>query len=88
MGGSAYGELGCLAALKGSMTLIGQKSGSAYSFAGEGWAAAGVGSCSPSKWHKVRDARRDSWCLTGDATFGATYVNDWKIDGPDLHCCD
>ncbi|MCB2183266.1 MAG: hypothetical protein KQH63_14630 [Desulfobulbaceae bacterium] len=88
LGGSAYGQLACLASLKGSMTLIGQKSGSAYSFAGSGWGAAGVGYCSPSKWKSVRDARKDDWCLTGEATFGVTYVNsDWNFNGPDVSCC-
>lgn len=87
LGGSAYGELGCLASAKGAMTLIGQKSGADYSFAGSGWAAAGVGYCSPGKWKSARDARKDDWCLTGEATYGATYIGDWKIDGPDVDCC-
>lgn len=87
LGGSAYGELACLAALKGSVTMIGQKSGSEYAFAGNGWGAAGVGWCSPSKWKSVRDARKDDWCLTGESTFGATYNHGWDFDGPDVSCC-
>lgn len=88
VGGSAYGQLACLASLKGKITTMGQKSGSKYKFHGDGWAAAGVGSCSPSKWKKVSDARKDSWCLTGDAQFGAEYDNGWDIDGPNVNCCD
>ena len=88
VGGSAYGRLACLAALKGKVTCMGQKSGSDYKFMGDGWAAAGVGWCSPSSWKSVRDARKDSWCLTGDATFNATYDGSWEIDGPKVNCCD
>lgn len=88
VGGSAYGELGCLASLKGSVTCLGQKSGSQYKFSGSGWAGAGVGWCSPSSWDSVSDVRNDDWCCTGDATFGAEYVDDWEIDGPDINCCD
>ncbi len=88
LGGSAYGELACLASLKGAMSLIGQKSGSDYAFAGSGWGAAGVGWCSPKKWKSVRDARKDDWCLTGEATFDVTYKNNsWGFDGPHVSCC-
>ncbi|MBU0481065.1 MAG: hypothetical protein KKG47_08185, partial [Proteobacteria bacterium] len=88
LGGSAYGQLACLASLKGSVTAIGQKSGTEYKFAGSGWAAAGVGYCSPSKWKKISHARKDDWCLTGDASFEATFNNgDWSVSGPDVSCC-
>ena len=88
LGGSAYGELGCLASLKGAVSLIGQKSGATYAFSGSGWGAAGVGWCSQGKWKSVRDARKDDWCLTGEATFEVTYENnDWVFDGPHVSCC-
>ncbi len=88
VGGSAYGQLACLASLKGKVKCIGQKSGAEYKFHGDGWAAAGVGWCSPGDWDSVSDARNDDWCLTGDATFGAEYNHGWEIDGPDVNCCD
>ena len=88
VGGSAYGQLACLASLKGKVKCIGQKSGSEYKFHGDGWAAAGVGWCSPGSWDSVSDARNDDWCLTGDATFGAEYNHGWEIDGPSVNCCD
>ncbi len=88
VGGSAYGRLACLAALKGKVQCIGQKSGSEYKFAGDGWAGAGVGSCSPGSWDSVSEVRNDDWCLTGDATYEASYENGWNIDGPNVNCCD
>ncbi len=88
VGGSAYGQLACLASLKGKVRCLGQKSGSEYKFHGDGWAAAGIGSCSPGSWDSVSDARNDDWCLTGDATFGAEYNHGWEIDGPNVNCCD
>ena len=93
-GGSAYGSLGCLASIKGMIRCIGQKSGSVYKFNGSGWAGAGVGFCSPGSWQNVGDVRSDSWCLTGDTSFGATYLmndgvsGDLSITGPRVHCCD
>ncbi|MCF6328382.1 MAG: hypothetical protein L3J02_01090 [Henriciella sp.] len=93
-GGSAYGSLGCLASIKGMLRCIGQKSGGDYKFNGSGWAGAGTGFCSPGSWQNVGDVRGDSWCLTGDASFTATYLmndgvsGDLSITGPDVHCCD
>ncbi|MCB2182796.1 MAG: hypothetical protein KQH63_12255 [Desulfobulbaceae bacterium] len=88
VGGSAYGRLACLASLKGKIECMGQLSGSEYTFSGSGWAGAGVGDCSPGSWHSVRDVRRDRWCETGDATFGASYDNGWDIFDLDINCCD
>ncbi len=93
-GGSAYGSLGCLASIKGMIRCIGQKSGGVYKFNGSGWVGAGVGFCSPGSWQNVGDVRSDSWCLTGDASFGATYLmddgvsGDLSITGPNVNCCD
>lgn len=88
VGGSAWGQLGCLASLKGKITCMAQKSGDQFQFSGSGWAGAGVGWCSPSKWKSVSDVRKDDWCVTGDASFGATYTNGWNIDGPNVNCCN
>ncbi len=89
LGGSAYGELGCLASLKGALTMIGQKSGADYLFHGEAWGAAGVGWCSVSKWKSIRDARKDDYCLTGDASITVDYVQgELDIGNLDYNCCD
>jgi len=88
VGGSAYGRLGCLAALKGKITCMGQLSGSTYSFSGSGWAGAGVGDCSPGSWQSVSDVRHDRWCETGDATFRAAYDGGWEISERSVNCCD
>ncbi|MCP3876455.1 MAG: hypothetical protein GY699_25350 [Desulfobacteraceae bacterium] len=92
LGGSAYGQVACIAALKGKITLIGAKIGEAYNFQGSGWGAGGVGFCEPSDWSSKSKSRSDSWCLTGDASFKATYkmgvpTGDWSIEGPDVDCC-
>lgn len=86
-GGSAYGRVACLAALKGKVLLSGSKVGDQYRFYGMGWGAGGIGFCEPSKWDTVAKSRKDSWCSTGDATFEATYSNGWSISGPEVHCC-
>ncbi|GAB6093960.1 hypothetical protein JCM14469_02120 [Desulfatiferula olefinivorans] len=86
-GGSAYGRVACLAALKGRVLLSGSKVGDQYRFYGMGWGAGGVGFCEPGKWSSVSKSRSDSWCVTGDATFEATYNHGWTISGPDVHCC-
>jgi len=88
IGGSAWGKIACLASIKGKVTVMGQKSGNQFKFSGSGWAGAGIGFCCPEDWHSISDVRDDSWCLTGDASFGATYSNGWKIDGPNVHCCN
>jgi hypothetical protein len=88
VGGSAYGRLGCLAALKGKITCMGQLSGRTYSFSGSGWAGAGVGDCSPGSWQSVSNVRHDRWCETGDATFQATYDRGWDISELSVNCCD
>jgi len=79
IGGGAYGRVLCIAALKGKVKAMFQKSGDNIKFQGKGWGAAGVGSCSPSKWYSVAKSRRDSWCATGDAQFGAEYNNGWTL---------
>ncbi len=87
LGGSAYGRVACIAALKGKVTLIGAKIGEEYSFSGSGWGAGGVGSCEPGSWNSVSKSRSDSWCLTGDATFKATYKGSWSVESPNVACC-
>lgn len=90
-GGSVWGEALCLVSIKGKVTLMGLKSGSDYKFNGKGWIAGGLGFCEPEDWNSISDVRDDDWCLTGDASFGATYssVNsDFSLQGPDFSCCD
>jgi len=79
VGGGAYGKALCIASLKGKVQTIFEKSGDNIKFQGEGWGAAGAGWCSPSKWYSVAKSRRDSWCGTGDAQFGAKYDNGWEL---------
>lgn len=89
IGGSAYGKFGCLAAIRGSVLLMGQKVGDRINFRGEGFGAAGLGfDCDPGTWTTVSRSRRDSWCGTCDAEFGATYDNGsgWDIDSPSASC--
>ncbi len=87
LGGSAYGKVACLASLKGAVRCIGAKVGSQYQFSGSGWGAGGVGWCEPEDWDSIGDSRSDSWCCTGDASFTATYISGWSIDGPSISCC-
>lgn len=87
LGGSAYGRVACLAALKGKITCIGAKTGDQYNFSGSGWGAGGLGFCEPEDWKDISSSRSDSWCLTGDASFSATYKGGWSIDGPSVDCC-
>ena len=79
VGGSAYGKALCIAALRGQVTTFGEKSGDQFSFRGDGFGVAGVGSCEPSKWTSISRSRKDSWCGTGDASFSATYKNGWSV---------
>jgi len=79
VGGGAYGRALCIAALKGKVQALFQKSGDNIKFQGKGWGAAGVGWCSPSKWYSVAKSRRDDYCGTGDAQFGAEYDNGWEL---------
>lgn len=88
VGGSIYGKLACLAALRGGIVTIGAKVGNDFFFSGTGWGGAGIGFCEPEDWTNVSAVRNDSWCVTGDATFGAEYKNGWDIIGPDVNCCD
>ena len=90
-GGSVYGEAICLVSIKGKITLMGLKSGDDYKFQGNGWIAGGIGFCEPGDWNSIADVRDDDWCLTGDASFGATYSTideDFSLIGPDFSCCD
>lgn len=87
LGGSAYGEVICLASLRGSLTLMGQMSGGEYIFRGDGFVVGGGGfDCSPSTWTSVARSRDDDWCGTCDASFSASYRNGWNIGTPDPSC--
>jgi hypothetical protein len=82
IGGGAYGQALCIASLRGEVETMFEKSGDTVKFTGSGWGAAGVGWCSPSSWTSVSKSRKDSWCGTGDAQFGASYDNGWHLDTP------
>ena len=93
LGGSVYGTAICLGSVKGSLTLLGNKTGDLYQMAGIGWVAAGLGFCEPAQWNNVSDSRSDGWCITGDVTFkGKAQVKgysdvDIDLDVPSLNCC-
>jgi len=82
VGGSAYGKAVCIAALRGQVTAYGEKSGDKYKFKGDGFGVGGLGFCEPSTWTTISRSRKDSWCGTGDASFGATYNDGWDLIGP------
>lgn len=78
--GEAYGELICLAALKGYIQAMLEQSGDTTKFAGYGWGAAGIGKCEPATWKDIPAVREDSWCGTGDIKFGAEFKDKkWNI---------
>lgn len=85
VGGSAWGEALCIAALRGSVTALAESRDGQFRFRGEGFGVAGVGfDCDPGTWTTVARSRRDSWCGTGDAQFGVTYVEGSGFDVTDL----
>ncbi len=87
VGGGIFGKGLCIATIGGEMEALAEKNGDRVRFQGSGWGAAGVGWCDNS-WSSVRDSRKDSWCGTGDAQFGAKYDNGWellKIDYSAVH---
>lgn len=78
VGGGAFGQALCIATLGGELKVMAEKSAGGVKFQGSGWGAAGIGSCD-SSWSSVRDSRRDRWCGTGDAQFGALYHDGWEL---------
>lgn len=83
VGGSLWGEALCIAGLRGSLTALAEYQAGRVRFRGEGFAVAGLGfDCDPHTWTTVPRSRRDSWCGTGDAQFGATYSGGWSVDTP------
>jgi hypothetical protein len=82
LGGAAYGEALCIAALRGQITLFAQQSGNNFSFRGDGFGVGGLGfDCDPHTWTTVARSRDDDWCGTGDAQFSATYNRGFQL-GP------
>ncbi len=80
VGGGAYGKVACVGSLRGQMKALGQvDTDGNMVFMGEGFGAAGVGSCEPSSWTSRSRSRGDSWCATGDALFRAGYSDGWSI---------
>jgi len=80
VGGGAYGRVACVGALRGQVKALGQvDTDGNMTFMGEGFGAAGVGSCEPQTWTSRSRSRDDSWCATGDALFRAGYDNGWSI---------
>ena len=78
VGGGIFGKGLCIATLGGEMEAKAEKYGDIIRFQGSGWGAAGIGSCDNS-WSSIKDSRKDSWCGTGDAQFGAEYNNGWEL---------
>lgn len=86
VGGSAYGKVACIGALRGQILAIGQVNtdGDLF-FSGQGFGAAGVGLCEPEKWTTKAKSREDGMCGTGDAEFNATFDNGkWLIPKPKI----
>ncbi len=80
VGGGAYGEVACIASIRGQVRLLVEGSlDGGFRFVGEGFGAAGAGFCEPETWTSVRRSRQDSWCGTGDAQFGAEFDGEWEI---------
>ncbi len=83
VGGSASGRVACVAALKGKVLVGAEKSGDQFRFFGEGFGVAGLGfDCDPGTWTTVGRSRKDDWCGTGDAQFGAEYNDGWNLSTP------
>ncbi|MDJ0864823.1 MAG: hypothetical protein QNK03_01860 [Myxococcota bacterium] len=83
IGGGVHGKIACLAAIRGQVTVLGQVVDEEFQFRGEAFVVGGIGfDCDPHTWTSVRRSRRDSWCATGDAAFGATYKDGWDVGSP------
>ena len=82
VGGSAFGQIACLASARGTIRLgltYNTEDGSVF-FKGQGWAAAGIGGCSPDKWLTVEDSRKDgTFCFTMDASIDAEYEKSFEL---------
>lgn len=75
VGGGAWGEALCIAALRGQVTALAESQAGTFRFRGEGFGVAGLGfDCDPGTWTTVARSRGDDWCGTGDAQFSVTYV--------------
>jgi len=86
VGGSAYGKVACVGALRGQILAIGQVNtdGDLF-FSGQGFGAAGLGFCEPETWTTKAKSREDGLCGTGDASFIATFDNGkWEIPKPSI----
>ncbi|MFT5433077.1 MAG: hypothetical protein ACI9OJ_003782, partial [Myxococcota bacterium] len=84
IGGSGSGRLGCIGALHGGLTVLGEKSGPTLKLAGQGFGVAGIGTgCEPETWTSVIKSREDDWCGTGDAVLDATFEDGiWTVGQP------
>ncbi len=85
IGGGATGQIACIAALKGKVTVGGSVTTDGdLKLAGEAWGVAGIGlDCNPGTWTSVARSRKDSWCGTGDAQMGASFDNGkWDVNPP------
>ncbi|MFH1739225.1 MAG: hypothetical protein ABIH23_09470, partial [bacterium] len=77
----AYGEGLCVVSVKGEITLIGGREGSASYFYGEAWVAGGIGDCEPEDWDTLNDAFSDKWCMACGASIDLTYKQEeWEVD--------
>jgi hypothetical protein len=85
VGGGATGQVACIAALKGKVTVSGSASTDGdLKLAGEAWGVAGLGlDCNPGTWTSVPRSRQDDWCGTGDALMDAAFENGkWIVNPP------
>lgn len=80
VGGGAIGEVLCVGALRGQVTVLGEKQANGnFRFLGDGFGVAGGGWCEPETWTTVARSRRDKWCATGDAQLTLEYNRGWNI---------
>ncbi len=82
----AYGEGLCVVSVKGELTLIGGREGSAYYFYGQAWVAGGAGDCEPEDWDTLNDAFNDKWCYACGTQIDLTFIHEeWEVDY-DVEC--
>ena len=80
VGGGAIGKVLCVGALRGQVTVLGEKTANGnFRFLGDGFGIAGAGWCEPENWTTVARSRRDSWCGTADAQLTIEYNRGWNI---------
>jgi len=85
LGGSVYGNLMCIVAVRGGVKLMAQVADGDVSLLGEAWGVGGIGFCEPESWVDIPASREDDWCGTADVSMKASYLKgSFKVDGVDM----